>query len=341
MNKILFIGSLNTKRNRFDGERIKTTLTLQVLSRYFDIDIVNLSKFKLINTIKFIFCVSFFKKKYKYIVISKDRGGAKTLHKILSAVKYNMNKVIYFQIGPFLFDLIKENAKLKRLFSNDFFITVETESLKAQLNSIDLFNVKVLPNFKQNHDLQFLKMEYPKKILRLIYFSRIEEMKGIYQLIESLIELNQSFICFELDIYGIFMSNKDKDAILRYTKDFNWINYLGAVSLDSNCMYMKLQQYDLHVFPTLYGEGFPGSIIDFFIAGVPTLSSNFARSKEILTDNETIYYKQGDAADLMRQLLYIYSNQHILNKMREKAFSRRNEFTLDVLDSFIKKEMLD
>ena len=340
MDKILFIGSLNTKKDHFDGERIKTTLTRDVLKEYFNVVSINLSTRKMFKTARFIFCLLFCRRKYKYVVISKDRGGAKLLHKILYYLKFDMSRVIYFQIGPFLYDIVKNNESVKRLFCHDKIITVETESLKKQLNSICLSNVFVMPNFKPIPILNFVEHHYPKNELRLVYFSRVEEMKGIYQLIDTLAIINENKIRFSLDIFGLYMSKYDKERIANYLKKYSWLHYMGTISLDSSTKYNEIQVYDLHVFPTMYGEGFPGTIIDFFIAGVPTLSSNFARSSEILTPNESIIFEQGDSTDLQKKLTFIYNNQNILNNLRLNAFNRRSEYGMDVARLFIEKEIL-
>lgn len=340
MDKVLFIGSLNTKKNHFDGERIKTTLTFNALKDYFCVKPINLSRFKLLNVLRFVFLTVLFRKKYKYVIISKDRGGAKSLHKILRVLRFDMSKVIYFQIGPFLYDIVKNNDSIKKLFYDDKIITVETDSLKKQLNDIGFTNIYVLPNYKPIPDIDFVEQNYPKRILKLIYFSRIEKMKGIYQLIDVLEKVNKKTTIFTLDIFGIFMSKVDKDSIIKLSKKFNWITYKGTISLDSGLKYSELQGYDLHVFPTLYGEGFPGTIIDFFIAGVPTLSSRFARSSEILTNNDSIIFEQGNLVDFQKKLLYIYENQAILNKLRLNSFRRRNEFGIEIAKAFIEREIL-
>ena len=341
MDKILFVGSLNTKKDCYDGERIKTTFTKEVMSRFFDVKVINLSRFKLINLLRIVFASIFLKNKYKYIVVSKDRGGAKIIHHVLVLFKFNMKNVIYFQIGPFLYELVNQSKKAMNLFINDKAIVVETKSLAEQLTSIGFNNIAVVPNFKPNYELNFVSVLYPKSILKLVYFSRIEKMKGIYQLLDTLIDINVEKPIFEIDVYGLFMSEDDKAMIKSYESKYSWINYCGSLNLNSKNNYQKLQQYDLHIFPTLYGEGFPGTLIDFFIAGVPTLSSNFARSTEIFAGDEALIYNQGDSNDLKNKLLYLYNNQIILNKMREQAFKRRNEFSLEVLDNYIKEALIN
>ena len=340
MKKILFVGSLNTKKDHHDGERIKTTLTHNVLKNYFLVETINLSGNKFLGVVKFVSLIIFKKSQFDFVVISKDRGGAKILHRALCMLHFNMEKVIYFQIGPFLFDLVKDNNKVKQLFINDKIVTVETESLKNQLVSVGFSNIKVLPNFKPTYDLAFKKMVYPKSVLKLVYLSRIEEKKGIYQLIDTLIDLNTKKELFTLDIYGMFMDTHDKNKINNYCQHYKWLHYCGKLALEKQEDYMNLQNYDFHVFPTLYGEGFPGSIIDFFIAGVPTLSSTFARSNEILSSREAIFFEQGNCESLKNKLQWIFNNQGMIDSLRLNSFKRKDEFTPMLLSSFIEKELL-
>ena len=64
--------------------------------------------------------------------------------------------------------------------------------------------------------------------------------------------------------------------------------------------YYRLQQYDLHVFPSRFVfECAPGSIMDMFIAGVPSLSSTF-KSAESLYLIVILSFEQGNYDDLVK-----------------------------------------
>ena len=334
--KTLYISCLNTSEEKFDGERIKCTLIHDSLKKFLDLSVINLSKHKLINSLSIFLKSLFGKKKYDYIIISKDAHGANIIQKLLRLSRFPSNRIVYFEIGPFLYDRILDGSIKKDTFIDDRLIVVETESMKNELESIGFKRISVFPNFKQFCPIDFYPQKYPKDILKLVYLSRIEEQKGIYDLIKTLIEINKDKIRFELDIFGRPQSDKDEYKIKNISKLNSFIHYLGMIEVNSKESYVKLSNYDLHIFPTKYREGFPGSIIDFFIAGVPTLSSSFARSKEILSEKDSLIFEQGNNESLKDRLLYIFNNQEELSELRKNSFVRRKQYSVESFEEYLK-----
>lgn len=335
MKKILFISCLNTKKEKFDGERIKNTFIYNSLSKFADLTLINLSHNKILNSLKIFFKGLFDRKKYDYIVISKDSHGANIIQKILIYSRFPSNKIVYFEIGPFLYDRILNGSIKKETFINDRLIIVETQSMKEELKSVGFERISVFPNFKPIVTIDFRPHKYPKDVLHLVYLSRIEEQKGIYDLIDCLTLLNKDRLRFKLDVYGRPQREEEKTRIEALAAKHHFVNFLGAIAVDTKEAYEKLSEYDLHVFPTKYREGFPGSIIDFFIAGVPTISSTFARAHEILSQEDSILFQQADNNDLLTKLNYIYDNQDKLNSMREKSFAKKDDYSIEKFEQFL------
>lgn len=337
MKKILFISCLNTSKEKFDGERIKCTLIYDSLKKFVDLNVINLSKHKVLNTLGIFFKSLFGKKKYKFVVISKDAHGANIIQKILKLAHYPASRIIYFEIGPFLYDRILNGSIKKETFIDDKLIIVETQSMKEELQTLGFERISIFPNFKPICRIPFNEQTYPKEVLKLVFLSRIEEPKGIYDLIDCLAKINKDKVCFSLDVYGR-PQNKDEDKKIHdLAAKYDFVNFFGMIEVGSEDSYKKLSQYDLHVFPTKYREGFPGSIIDFFIAGVPTLSSTFARVHEILSDKDSIIYKQGDNEDLISKLNYIYDNQEKLINLRKNSFVRREQYSVESFESYLEE----
>ncbi len=336
MKKSLMITCLNTSKEKFDGERIKCTLIYNSLKKYVDLDVINLSKNKIINTLGIFFKSLFGKKKYEYIFISKDSHGANIIQKILKLAHYPLNRVVYFEIGPFLYDRILDGSIKKETFLDNRLIVVETNSMKEELKSLGFERIDIFPNFKPICEIKFNEQTYPKGVLKLVYLSRIEEPKGIYDLIDCIVKLNSEKTRFVLDIYGRPQGKEDEERINSLSKKYDFINYLGLLQVDNKESYETLSKYDLHVFPTKYREGFPGTLIDFFIAGVPTLSSSFARSHEILTSDDSVIYKQGDNNAMMDSLEDVYKNQYKLIELRKNSFARRKEFSVESFEDYLK-----
>ena len=333
--KILYITCLNKKRRKYDGERIKNTFIYKSLIKKYDLSLINLSRFKLFKTIMIFLCGLFKKNKYDYIFVSKDPHGANIIHRILKMAKFPFEKIIYFEIGPFLYDRIKNGTINIDNFIYDKMIVVETLSLKNELESLGFRNVVVFPNFKPVVNIDFVAKHYPVKTLNLVFLSRIEEKKGIYDLINVLATINSESIKYVLYIYGRIQSNKDKRLLKEYLRKYNFIRYKGKMDVGSKASYEKLAQYDLHVFPTKYTEGFPGSIIDFFIAGVPTISSSFARAHEILSDEDSIIFEQSKNNSLLDALDFIYMNQNLLLSIRKNSYKKRFEFSSESFEKFL------
>lgn len=332
--KVLMITCLNTAKEKFDGERIKCTLIYDSIKELTDTDVINLSVHKIVNSLR-IFTKSFFgKRKYDYVIISKDPHGANIIQKILKLAGFPGEKTIYFEIGPFLYDRILDGSIKKETFIKDRLIVVETNSMKEELQLMGFANVDIFPNFKPICRIPFTEQKYPKEVLRLVYLSRIEEPKGIYDLINCLSELNKEKLRFTLDVYGRPQNEEEERKIHELSDNLSFVNFLGTLEVGSEESYKKLSEYDLHVFPTKYREGFPGTLIDFFIAGVPTLSSSFARSHEILTDKDSIIFNQGNTEDLQNKLIFIYNNQTKLIELRKNSFARREQYSVESFEKY-------
>lgn len=327
--KILYISCLNTKKEQYDGERIKCTLVYNSLKKFADVKVINLSEHKIFNTIRIFFEGLFNKKKYDYIVISKDAHGANIIQKILRLAKYPSNKIVYFQVGPNLYIRINNGTIKKELFIDDKLIIIETETMKKELESLGFERISIIPNFKPIIHIDYSEQNYPKDILKLVFLSRIEEPKGIYDLIDVLSKINKEKTKYVLDVYGRPQNKEEEEKINALSIQYDFVNFLGTIPVDNKETYEQLSQYDLHVFPTKYPEGIPGTLIDFFIAGVPTLSSEFARVHEILTEKDSIIYKQGDNKELQEKLEYIYDNQSILNELRKNSYNRKEDYSVE------------
>ena len=326
MKNILFIASLNTDKEQYDGERIKSTFMYDAFCDLSNVKVINLSKHKVVNTLKILLVAIFKKKKYDKIVISKDPHGANIIMKILRFGHFPLNKIIYFEIGPFLYDRIIAGSIKKDTFLG-IDIVVETNSMKEELLSLGFKSIDVFPNFKPIIDIQFKEEIYPKETLKLVYFSRVSEMKGIYDLISAVEEANKMGCRFTLDIYGRFETKSDEKRINKYCLSNLFVKYNGKINVSNKTGYQILSSYDLHVFPTKYSEGFPGTIIDFFIAGVPTLSSTFLRSSDILSDCDSFFFERENIEDLVKKLVYIYNHQQELGYKRISSYKRRDEFS--------------
>ena len=334
----IFIGSLSTKKNNNGGERQKSSLMYKELLRLdSNIICINLEHNRFLSLLKLVFICIFKKKQIGSIIISKFAKGGITIHKILLYLHVDFSIVTFFLVGSRLIQYI--NQKNYKYLKRDKAIVVESFSLKNELllNYPEL-NVEVLTNFKEIYDLELSETNYPKKQLKLVFFSRLLIDKGILDLIYSLSKINNNDPVFLLDIYGPESEDSTEKQLIKNTilENKSFCCYKGNLPMPCYNSYRLLSEYDLHVFPTRFPEGVPGTLIDCFISGIPTLSSSFPRASDLLDDKNSYIFKQFDCGDLIKKLVYVYNHQEELPIKRKNSYEKRRFYSTQIFVNYIK-----
>ena len=344
--EFMFIASLPTKTHYFDGERNKSKDVLNALRKEYGdkFSTINLSKNQYLQVLKMII-LSFFIK-YRFVFVSKCLvGGSRAIKLLLKfSKKINKERIIFYVIGngsngfedkTIYFDCLKKTAC----------IIVESPDVKKEFVDKKIMagdKMVIVPCVKPVYSLKPIEKEYPIETLNVIFFSRVVESKGLMDAILAITELNESSnkILFNLDIAGGIGATKEEqeflDKVKKISNDKEYINYLGlSLRIDGEESYRRLQHYDLHIFPSkFFQECAPGSIIDMFIAGVPTLSSNFSSAHYLMSEKDSYFFKMCDIKDLKEKLLFIYNNQMTLNSKRIAA---NKNYPMYTTTSFINK----
>lgn len=150
--------------------------------------------------------------------------------------------------------------------------------------------------------------------------SRINPLKGSDYIINCAKKLNIQFSNdFEIDFYGEIASNYS-DFITKIDALPN-VNYKGFIDLRKSENYNLLAQYDVMLFPTYWpGEGFPGILIDAFIAGLPVIASDWHLNKDIISNGKTGFLvKANDEEDLYKMMGKCIQNPAIARSMSENC----------------------
>lgn len=344
MKKVLFVASLPTKKMCFDGERNKSRDVLNAIKNmgFSKIDVINYSKNKYLQTIKLIFKTFF--KKYDYIFVSKCIvGGSFAIH-IIHKFKKTNGKVYYYLVGNGYCGFedkkiyFEDLAKCKHLI-------VESPIVRQSMckKGINDNNISIFPCIKPVYNLEVLAKRYPSsEPLKLLYFSRINKHKGLDDLLDVVIKINEESkrTKFVLDVSGGVSNERDtilfNEKVIDICNEHDYLNYLGlSLRINGIESYKQLQNYDLHVFPSKFvQECAPGSILDMFVAGVPTLSSTFPSYNFLLNESNSFFFKQNDKEDLYRMLNYIFDNQQ---ELESKRYESHKEYFKFYEPTFIQK----
>ncbi len=337
--RLLFIASLPTKKMNFDGERNKSRDVLNAIKKAnkYKITVIDLSKNQFLQIFKMLFLHIF--SKYDCVFVSKCIvGGSLAIH-LLNKIK-RIKKTFFYLIGNGYYGFDEKKIYFQDINKCSKLI-VESDIVKESmiLKGFNDDNIVIFPCLKPKYDLECVEHTYEKdQTLKLIFFSRINPDKGLGDLIETLVKINSRYSSpiFTLDISG-GVSNEPgikefNEYVINKCKQYDFLNYLGmSLRISGIESYKTLQQYDLHVFPSHFKqECAPGSILDMFVAGVPTLSSKFPSYKNLLNEDNSYLFEQCDNDDLEKKLLYIYENGYIeLNKKRYLSYNERLKYTDD------------
>lgn len=227
-------------------------------------------------------------------------------------------RIFHDVIGSELLSMVDENPKLVR-YLNAFAINwFEYESGSAHLRGCGVTNVETLPNCKVLVPVSLADCAVPRgeAALRFCTFSRVMAEKGITDAAEAIAALAARGVPCELDIYGAVDVAYRGTLELLLEKHAGTVRYCGTV--DSEKSVQTLCDYDALLFPTRWsGEGFPGTVLDAFAAGLPVLASDHNANRELIEDGVCgLIYPGKHAKTLADAVLWAAENREALHAMR-------------------------
>jgi len=324
--KILFIGSFN-KDKIVAGDTVKNNILVESMIKYkVNMEMIDTTfwrKNKIATISKIAGGIA---RNYKSeIMISLNTQSAKKFIYIMDAFKLirkiNIN---YIVIGGNLPKVLDENERYEDIYRRVKRIFVETKGMETVLKNKGLKNVHYLPNFKDYNYVPKEKRTSDK--IKICFFSRVCREKGIEEVIGAT-EKMSSFINVETDIYGPIQESYNEHFKQRIYNSA-CVFYKGVLTPNANRTYEILSDYDLMLFPTYHdGEGFPGVIIDSFIAGVPVMATKWRYNGEIVEEGKTGWLVNiKSEEEIIRKIMKIYDNKDMLIRMRSNCIEKAKEF---------------
>lgn len=331
--KVGVCGNFDTEHTIANGQTVKTINLWEKLCEIYgkeNVLVFNTYGFKK-NPVGSVLRFVKFMKQCENVVMLPAVSAVKVLVPIAVKLKNkNKCKVHYVVIGAWLGKLLKnKNSLLKNVKLLDG-VFVETKTLKNELDMLGIEKTYIFPNFKQMEILPGNEMifqnEHP---LKLCFFSRVTEQKGIRELVETIKRINSERAIYKLDIYGpIDEGYRDEFELLKQEFDEN-ISYCGVV--ESNRTRDVVKNYFLQVFPTKFKtEGIPGSIIDSYCAGVPVIAAEWNSCHDIVDEGETgVSFELGNFEAMEELLLKAAENPEKINNMKLNCLSKAKIYDAD------------
>jgi glycosyltransferase involved in cell wall biosynthesis len=323
MKKLLFIGAINHGKQATAGAMVKNQHLLAFLQQKFkDVIFIDTINFRRNPFVLLRIFYQILLSKDNPIILSTSSISTQTLVKILVFLKIKRN-ILYWVIGGDLGLSFKNKTLNSRYFLYFKRIILEGEAMKKDCETFGLKNTIVVPNFK---NIQYIpKKQNKNKLIRFVFLSRVMREKGVDLIIQSTKFLNESGYnnSFSVDIYGKIDDNYSQ-SFFEQLNEIDNIKYSGFLDLSLKSNYDLLSEYDVMLFPTFFkGEGFPGILIDAYIAGLPVIASNWNLNNEIVINEKTGILIEPDNISCLNDAMLTVLNGNI--NLRSMSINCRNK----------------
>lgn len=315
--KVVFVGPLGGGGVPRNGASVKNTYILDRLKTYAgDVKRVDTEKWKKnpLVLLRLLFVVLFNRK--ACFVLSANSFSAAKILRLLFVVR--VARVVYFVIGGRMPSLVREG----KLPSADFYrkvdtIVVEGQRMKSDLQELGLANAVTLPNFKHVKSIRISKSKHHDGPFRFVFLSRIMKEKGCALIFEAIKRLSgKGAANFTVDFYGP-VDPSYRAEFEQSLQETQLADYKGFLDLRDTANYACLAEYDAMLFPTVWnGEGFPGIIIDAYVAGLPVLASDWSMNSEMIDHGRTGYLFAPDDAEALAAAMHQIQTRDITDMQR-------------------------
>ena len=345
MKKILIIGAFGELTNSVSGQAVKTKNVFRLITEYSEaiimkmdtstikrrpwlllslfLNLVRADKIVIIpclNNLSYLFpCVYIFSKITKADIIHICIGGWQVEYFIGNErfrphpLQLRLSK----RIKAFLPEMVNVDNDLKKL--------------------LEFKNTEMFPNFRFMNGYAE-RIETSSNTLRLVFLARVDKKKGYDTIFSFAKEIEKNGYNITVDFYGP-INDADKEEFLSLVESYkSCVRYKGV--LQQNEVTEHLINYDVMLLPTtIYTEGFPGTILDAYIAGIPVIATEWKHSHEFIDDKKTgfIVPFQDCQEDFNDKILLFYQDRELLSEMKANAFEKRLQYSDQKAWSILKK----
>src|SRR5690554_5841019 len=335
--KVLVLGYFGYETNQIDGQTIKTRDVYTVLKNssneevsYFDTQSFQKSKFKLLSLLLALI-------KADIVFYLPAQNNLKFIFPVVYLIsKLSSTKINYLVVGGWLVEFLKNKPFHKYLLSKINDIYVETNTLYSDLKAYNFTNIHKLHNFRI---FDYPTIELNNKnysAIRLIFMARVHPLKGVNLLFDMEEDINQAGIeNVFIDIYGPVFKDYEEEFTSKLKN--SEIKYRGILAPSE--IYDVLQNYDLMLFPTkYYTEGFPGTILDAYISGLPVIATKWLNAEEFVEHGKTGFIVPFDDDEVfIQEVINIAKNPNIITELKKAALLKREEYSADRAWGVLKK----
>ena len=318
----------------YDGQTVTTRILRDELEKRLNTSVYCVDTYDYKHNIFKCFIRSFiclFKCKHIFILLSNN-GRRFFLPFLYFTNKIFHRRIYHRMIGGLFSKNVQEHPRWIK-YLNSF--TVNLAEGKSQVKSLKLSGVTNVEETFTFRNSQIINAKdfpsYNHKPYRFCTFCRVTKPKGISDAINAIVYLNsQNKGIANLDIYGP-LDDEYKEEFEKLLKKSNGtVNYMGCVPPEKSIEILK--NYFMHLFPTTWkGEGMPGTLVDCFAAGLPTIATNWNYNPEVISEGKTGFCYDWEKPDLLAvKMMYCMDNIDKINQMRYECIKEAEKYHPDL-----------
>ena len=189
---------------------------------------------------------------------------------------------------------------------------------KKPMNVLGYGNVRGI-DMERFNPARFADVKKDENIFRFVFVGRIVGDKGINELVEAFIRLNNEYSNTQLSLVGKYEANLDpvKLETLRLIEESSCIDACGPKYGDD--LLIEYMKSDCFVMPS-YREGFPNTVMEAGAMGLPSVVTDINGSREIIIHGENgIIVPSKDSNALYEAMKQMLVNTSAREKMAANA----------------------
>lgn len=324
--KVILIGDIDLHRFPYNGEKMKNQLFLRHFRTIFDKVIpVDVHDWKHRPWCMAVMLWQLLFNRNAKVILSACDEHTYQLIKFLYYVRLKKN-VFYWVVGGGFHEKMRRGEFERRYYGFLKMIIVQSPDMVDTLQRLGFSNVMFVPNSKPVYEVTHCGKQ---GVVRFAFLSRIEPTKGCDHILECVRELNQAGLQsrFEVTFYGKVASDYEAD-FNRKVEELPNVTYYGILDLTSAGGYGILADNDVFLFPTFYrNEGFPGVLIDAFIAGLPIIASDWHFNSQLIDVGRTgVIIEHDNCAELKNAMESFITSKYYIEDMRRYCIEKAKEY---------------
>ena len=241
---------------------------------------------------------------------------------VIISKKFNINTILFPRSGLIINDVKSKKFVffLKKILKNTDVLMVQGNSWRSFYNQYvnEKTQIIVQQNWINVKKYLYPKRNFKNKEIKILFLGWIDINKGILDLLDAFNNLIKSkkydlklFIAGEGKDFSLVKQKINKYKLSSFVKTFGWVNELEKINL--------LKKSDIYVHPS-YFEGFPNSLLEAMISGIPSITTNVGSITDIAIDNQnSLIFQPSDIKTLEHQLIKLIDSSCLRQKISEQA----------------------